>query len=469
MKKWTLHQTPKTVLSTITFLLLILTSSTRVHSAQISLSWNKPDDSRVTGYNIYCGISGTDFSSTPAQKITSPDQTNCVISGLVEGKTYSIAATSIDAGGNESDFSETITHTVLSPNDIDDDGDGYTENQGDFNDADASIYPGAVEICGDGIDQDCNGSDLICPEDIDDDGDGYTENQGDLNDADASVYPGAVEICGDGIDQDCNGSDLECVAASFLETGDIIVNHQWTFVPFTNSFNTPIVVAKMVTANDSAPAVVRVRNIKSDGFEVRIQEWDSLDGIHGWETVNYMVMEAGSHTLPDGTMVEAGKFDANNIHFVTFAKNFNTVPVVFCCVSTYNDTSAVTGRMAYLDLDGFYFQLQEQERNKDGHGLETVSYIAWEPSSGEVDGRAYEVTRTPQVVTDRLQAFAFRQPFAADPVCIADMQTRNEVDTASVQLRKKTVDGIDGKIAEEQSYDRETKHAAEVVGYLVIE
>jgi len=42
------------------------------------------------------------------------------------------------------------------------DGDGYTENQGDCNDGDSSIYPGATEICGDDIDQDCNGSDLIC-------------------------------------------------------------------------------------------------------------------------------------------------------------------------------------------------------------------------------------------------------------------------------------------------------------------
>jgi len=44
----------------------------------------------------------------------------------------------------------------------------------------------------------------------DDDGDGYAEYQGDLNDSVATIYPGAVEICGDGIDQDCDGFDLEC-------------------------------------------------------------------------------------------------------------------------------------------------------------------------------------------------------------------------------------------------------------------
>lgn len=50
----------------------------------------------------------------------------------------------------------------MDPNDMDDDGDGYTENQGDCCDNNPNIYPGATEICGDGIDQDCNGIDLPC-------------------------------------------------------------------------------------------------------------------------------------------------------------------------------------------------------------------------------------------------------------------------------------------------------------------
>ena len=97
--------------------------------------------------------------------------------------------------------------------DIDDDGDGYTENDGDCDDTDATIYPGATDI-EDGIDNDCDGE---IDEIFDMDGDGYTENDGDCDDTDATVYPGATEL-EDGFDNDCDGEIDECFNESGMLT-----------------------------------------------------------------------------------------------------------------------------------------------------------------------------------------------------------------------------------------------------------
>ncbi len=46
--------------------------------------------------------------------------------------------------------------TTTDPNDTDDDGDGYTENEEDCDDTDATSYPGASEDCSDGANNDCD-------------------------------------------------------------------------------------------------------------------------------------------------------------------------------------------------------------------------------------------------------------------------------------------------------------------------
>ncbi len=88
-------------------------------------------------------------------------------------------------------------------NSYDDDGDGYTEDSGDCNDASATVYPSATEDADD-VDDDCDG---VVDEGTsnNDDGDAYTETGGDCDDDDENVYPGAVEV-EDGVDNDCDGA-----------------------------------------------------------------------------------------------------------------------------------------------------------------------------------------------------------------------------------------------------------------------
>ena len=162
-----------------------------------------------------------------------------------------------DDGGNDADFSDCSIGSDCSdcgPR-MDLDGDSYYEDNGgtipsdstaelDCDDLDSDSYPGATEVSNDGIDQDCDGSDLIdasllcddscqyandgacddggtdsdysvcdlgtdctdCGNRYDADEDGY-DSDSDCNDADVSINPGANETCdGLGVDENCDGA-----------------------------------------------------------------------------------------------------------------------------------------------------------------------------------------------------------------------------------------------------------------------
>ncbi len=94
--------------------------------------------------------------------------------------------------------------TVTSGQVIDDDGDAWTEAQGDCNDGDASVSPAATEYYN-GRDDDCDGIVDDGTVGYDDDADGQNEIDGDCNDGDATVYRGGPETC-DGKDNDCDGT-----------------------------------------------------------------------------------------------------------------------------------------------------------------------------------------------------------------------------------------------------------------------
>ena len=59
----------------------------------------------------------------------------------------------------------------------------------------------------------------------DEDGDGFSREDGDCDDNNPDIYPGAEDIPGDGIDQDCSGSDEESTGRILDDvlTGELIV------------------------------------------------------------------------------------------------------------------------------------------------------------------------------------------------------------------------------------------------------
>jgi len=183
---------------------------------------------------------------------------------------------------------------LTDPINVDLDGDGYFA-QDECNDNNSTVYPGAAEICGDGIDQNCDGVDQLCEVDLDNDG---FFSQNDCNDNDSSIYPEAQEICGDGIDQSCSGSDRTC------DPGEIDADNDGFFAD--------------VDCNDNDDSIhPGATEVAADGID---QDCNGIDSITpftetaGHLNIPFIGVPAGCFNM--GDTFDAGQDDELPVHLV---------------------------------------------------------------------------------------------------------------------------------------------------------
>jgi hypothetical protein len=114
---------------------------------------------------------------------------------------------------------------------------GFVSNNTDCNDGSATIRPGATEIAGDDVDQNCDAAELCF---VNADNDGYRLAStissvnvscgdpgearanmpgGDCDDGNPLIYPGRAEVC-NGVDDDCDGFIDEGLLSTFYRDQD---------------------------------------------------------------------------------------------------------------------------------------------------------------------------------------------------------------------------------------------------------
>lgn len=255
--------------------------------------------------------------------------------------------------------------------------------------------------------------------------------------------------------------------AGVLNVGQSSSN-EWHYIAFDQDIRNPVVILMINSKNGSDPVAMRADQVTDTGFYFQIDEWNYLDGYHTVESISWMAVAEGIHTLEDGTTIVAENFQVDDsfteISFDTGfdgSHSFSEAPIVLAQTVTTNDEAAVTTRLRKIDNDSFEIKLQGEEAHRS-HADETVGVIAIDPSSTATAGT------TGDVVKHNEHTITFDNAVSGDVVFFAQMQTTDGGDTATV--RATNVDGTSATVyvEEEASANSEVKHTSEDVGFLAL-
>src|SRR6266545_3530723 len=204
-----------------------------------------------------------------------------------------------------------------------------------------------------------------------------------------------------------------------------------TTVYLRNRYTSADVIPQPATKNEADTGVVRVKAVGDHSFDACFQEW-SGSSTHAAESVDYLVLEAGNHILPDGTVVEAGKVSAGTA-FSTFPFRewFGGPPIVIAQIQSYADPDVAAARVRSPTFAGFDARIRVNAG--DTHPAETVGYVAIAPQS---DASALATWTRGSVAVGAAAnpaTVAFPKNFTAAPRFLAWYAT--EGSTADLSLR----------------------------------
>lgn len=122
------------------------TDETLVLDAEVDDDMTDPASLSLTLTSDYDGVIWSGFANSAGVITRSFSLSEAV---------HTLTLSAIDEDGNEG--SDSVSVEVIDPLNYDNDGDGYTEYEGDCDDGEPKVNPGMAEVC-DGVDQNCDGN-----------------------------------------------------------------------------------------------------------------------------------------------------------------------------------------------------------------------------------------------------------------------------------------------------------------------
>lgn len=275
---------------------------------------------------------------------------------------------------------------------------------------------------------------------------------------------------------------------------------------FQQSYDAPPVVIALPTTAGSDASAIRINNITTTGFQMAQVEPKSEDGPHAAMTVSYIAIESGSHTLPDGSVIEAGSLSTDSTQYngippggkdwdsISYT-GFSNPSVVAAIQSTNNEptlnprnsshpwltvavnnVTATTADIA-LERSEVYDSTSGPNFRFDSLGSsETIGYVVMESgrqSSFRASGNqlvSFETIYRSNGAdgwSNGCDSINFVGSYSAAPLVVATKSTRREADGGWLRECSVNSSAIQLTIDEDDDQDNERSHVQEDVSLLV--
>ena len=235
-----------------------------------------------------------------------------------------------------------------------------------------------------------------------------------------------------------------------------------------NFTNNPIIFTQLITDTEATAATVRLRNVSTNKFEIRLQEAEIDDGVHAKEKVAWMAMETGEQTTPYHWQADTIPV-THSWTTIPFTQRFSNIPLFFANMQTTRDTDAATLRNNSVKWTSAKIRVQE-EVSVDlnlSHSSETAAYLAID-EIGDLRNQTEDlIGETGRIKTTNEWFTVTLDNTYNNPVVIANSLSLDDFDPATVRVRNVSHNSFEVRV-EEWSY-LDGDHRTETIGYLVIE
>ena len=297
-----------------------------------------------------------------------------------------------------------------------------------------------------------------------------------------------------------------------MESGQLVLpstfssGSQLHIFSFQQSYDTPPVVMALPTSSGSDASAIRISNVTTTGFQMAQVEPKSEDGPHAAMTVSYIAIEPGSHTLPDGSKIEAGTLITNSTQYNGIppgGTNWDSIsysgfssPVLVAAIQTTNNEPAINPRNPShpwltvavnnitasaadiaLERSEVYDRTSGPNFRFDSLGsTETIGYVVMESglqSSFRATGNqlvSFETIYRSNGAdgwSNGCDSVNFAGSYSSTPLAIATKSSRREADGGWLRECSINSSRIQLTIDEDDDQDNERSHVAEDVSVLV--